>query len=63
MITVIYTYKTKLCEKWKVASINFYSPKKAARFIYACISSKNKVFMSYSCDEMDENEEMQYLLG
>ena len=63
MVTVTYTYKTKVCEKWKVASINFYSLKKAARFIYACISSKNKVFMCYSCDDMDENEEMQRLLG
>ena len=62
MIEVTYAYKTKLGEKWKVATISFLSPKKASRFIYACLSSKNKVFMHYSCDESDENEEMEILL-
>lgn len=62
MIEVVYAYYGKLSGNWKVSSIKFWSPQKAARFIYACLSSKNKVFMHYSCDESDENEEMSRLV-
>ena len=61
MIQVMYAYKP-LMGNWKYASAQFYDPLKAARFIYACRSSKNKVFIQYGCDDSDEAEAMEHLV-
>ena len=63
MITVNYAYCRKRDNKVMRGSTSFYNPKKAVRFIYTILSSKDKTYMGFDCDDYEELEEMNILLG
>ena len=59
MITVEFTYKTK-ANKWLYGEQYFDSVDKAIKFIRFVIpKSKDKVYMGFSCDDLDELEQME----
>lgn len=58
MITVEFTYKTKL-GKWKYAYQYFHDINKAIKFIkYVIPKSSDKVYMGFTCDDSEELYEM-----
>ena len=58
MITVDFRYKTKSGEI-KNGSQIFETPNKAVRFIHG-MKRKGLQYMGYSCDSLDELEDMEY---
>ena len=59
MITVEFVYKTK-ANKWLYGEQYFNSVDKAIKFIKFVIPrSKDKVYNGFSCDDLDELEEME----
>ena len=62
MIYVDYSYLRKSDGRTVHATAEFYSPKKANRFIRSIIRRKDISYDGFSCDESDECDEMNRLL-
>lgn len=63
MIYVDYSYYRRRDGKTVSGENEFYEPKKAVRFIYALLKSHDKTFTGYSCDDIEECNEMDRLLS
>lgn len=63
MVLVSYVYHRKSDNKTISGENEFYEPKKAVRFIYAILKSHDKTFTGYSCDDIEECNEMDRLLS